>query len=539
MLRVVLALIALLAAASSFPVVCDVSRADTGLPLANALCALYTADGATFVASASTNSSGITSVGDVTNGTYQLRIGAPTFYTGIFPVTVAGAEAYQRAVLSPIVAQDALRFVLTWAVEPRDLDSWLYLPQPEWPCEYVSFQNTDCTLPTAAARVNLDTDDTDSYGPETVTLTNLAVGTYRYEVNIYAGDGGFAASDAKVAVYFGPSATPITTFSAPLDTVNLWWHVGDVKVALDADGCRTLTLLPVNSLGNETGSNGTYGTPIPIGRLCGSNASVCLTPPSLSAVEKTCGVFGDPHIVLFNRTGMTCRDAGTEALVENEWFSLLMTNGEVDPVTGATATKTMTLIYRQCNAQTLVFDSTLESYPTPANPLSAGPHTITLSGNNYYLDALNTRIQIRYIGGNVVFGISTPLWADAALCSNGCTDVVDISPAALRKREERQMRARLSKKQSGISLSQAQTMCATVTDAFARDSCVFDLVTTGDDTYVQQAVQSVQLQQELLTGSNRAPTTAPPTTTPDSAASSLLASIYAIAIALACVMLIY
>ena len=53
--------------------------------------------------------------------------------------------------------------------------------------------------------VNLDHDDTTSYGPETITIDFLTIpaGTYKYYVHWYSGSGTWATSGAKVQVYIG------------------------------------------------------------------------------------------------------------------------------------------------------------------------------------------------------------------------------------------------------------------------------------------------------------------------------------------------
>jgi uncharacterized protein YfaP (DUF2135 family) len=49
--------------------------------------------------------------------------------------------------------------------------------------------------------VGLNVDDTDGYGPETITIRRLVEGTYVYAVKHYSGDGNLAHSGAQVEVF--------------------------------------------------------------------------------------------------------------------------------------------------------------------------------------------------------------------------------------------------------------------------------------------------------------------------------------------------
>ncbi len=83
---------------------------------------------------------------------------------------------------------------LTWGAAPGDLDSHLYTPSGA----HVYFGSKGKLL--AEPFANLDVDDTDSFGPEVITLTKLMVGTYKYHVNNYSGfaSGSFTNATARV-----------------------------------------------------------------------------------------------------------------------------------------------------------------------------------------------------------------------------------------------------------------------------------------------------------------------------------------------------
>ena len=48
---------------------------------------------------------------------------------------------------------------------------------------------------------NLDVDDVSSYGPETITITEIYSGTYTYAVKHYSGSGKITTSGATVKIY--------------------------------------------------------------------------------------------------------------------------------------------------------------------------------------------------------------------------------------------------------------------------------------------------------------------------------------------------
>lgn len=119
--------------------------------------------------------------------------------------------------LSPVMAGlDSIRVVLSWGEYPYDLDSHMvYLNN------HISFENKE------GDDANLDVDDTDSFGPETITLTKKHFGQdYVYAVHDFTNldnprSSELSASQAKVFVYIGESL--VRTYYIPMGkTGNLW-----------------------------------------------------------------------------------------------------------------------------------------------------------------------------------------------------------------------------------------------------------------------------------------------------------------------------
>jgi uncharacterized protein YfaP (DUF2135 family) len=127
---------------------------------------------------------------------------------------------------------------LTWGVLPTDLDSHLMTPSGE----EVYFSNEGSL--TAAPFANLDVDDTDSYGPEVVTITRLMVGTYKYAVNRYSSDGTFAQSGARVEVNIpGRAVELITPPATGEDGSTDYWNLFEFDVSANC----TITVRPVQT----------------------------------------------------------------------------------------------------------------------------------------------------------------------------------------------------------------------------------------------------------------------------------------------------
>lgn len=126
---------------------------------------------------------------------------------------------------------------LTWGATPSDLDARIILPEGG----QVSYQNRGSLV--SEPFVNLDTDDTSSFGPEVVTAIRPKVGTYRYFVNNFSRtpSPGITPSPTRVELtangmlqlFTPPAGETASTFN---------WTVFDIVIAADC----TATLLPAS-----------------------------------------------------------------------------------------------------------------------------------------------------------------------------------------------------------------------------------------------------------------------------------------------------
>jgi hypothetical protein len=114
---------------------------------------------------------------------------------------------------NPELESGEYRIVLTWNLNPADLDSHLLTPS----AEHIYYLNP------LGTNANLDVDDVTSYGPETITITNEEVGTYKYYVHRYSGTGTLAGSGALVRVF--DTSGLVQSFTAPSSGTGDYWFV--------------------------------------------------------------------------------------------------------------------------------------------------------------------------------------------------------------------------------------------------------------------------------------------------------------------------
>ena len=144
---------------------------------------------------------------------------------------------------------------LTWGSIPDDLDSHLFAPDGV----HVYYGN-DGSLG-AAPFANLDVDDTSSFGPEVITITKLMVGTYKYAVKNFSGQGSglFSAASARVELSLPGRALelfvpPATGESSSTD----WWLLFE----LDVDAACNITVRRTGTFSSSTPAAAPSNTPV-------------------------------------------------------------------------------------------------------------------------------------------------------------------------------------------------------------------------------------------------------------------------------------
>ncbi|MEI6312923.1 MAG: tetratricopeptide repeat protein [Bacteroidota bacterium] len=125
--------------------------------------------------------------------------------------------------ISPIMTNlDGIRIVLSWGKNPEDLDSHLGFTD-----NHIYWQHK------IGVKANLDVDDVDSYGPETITIDEKKNGEeYIYAVHNYSqldqpNSMGLSTSQAKVFVYIGSSL--VRSYYVPQNKIGNLWSVFKIK----------------------------------------------------------------------------------------------------------------------------------------------------------------------------------------------------------------------------------------------------------------------------------------------------------------------
>lgn len=153
-------------------------------------------------------------------GTYTVEAEAEGFLsTSATTVSIQNyTRTFTNSVLSPPQGEGETRIVLTWGETPRDLDSHITGPDGSGGTFHVFFASPG--NPDATPFTFLDTDDTSSFGPETITITQQFDGTYCYGVHNFSGEAPISASDAVVRVF--QENEEVATFSVPQGTGRVW-----------------------------------------------------------------------------------------------------------------------------------------------------------------------------------------------------------------------------------------------------------------------------------------------------------------------------
>ena len=221
-----------------------------------------------------TNATGNYTFADLSAGTYSVLGKATGFVDGsrtgiaVGGTTVSG----QDLILSPVGTASAIRIVLTWGATPFDLDSHLTGPVVGSSSRfhvYYGDQGSCNGSPFAC----LDVDDVTSYGPETITITQLFNGTYRYSVQNFSAvdhgstsDATLSASNARVDVYVNNVLR--ASFAVPQQSGTLW-----TVFTMDQNG----TITPINSV-----SGTPPGTGAVRGMVDGANTDADIVGAALS-----------------------------------------------------------------------------------------------------------------------------------------------------------------------------------------------------------------------------------------------------------------
>ncbi|MFL9507306.1 tetratricopeptide repeat protein [Acinetobacter baumannii] len=143
--------------------------------------------------------------------------------------------------LSPVQTKlGSMRIVLTWGETPLDLDSHL-----NYANQHIYWSNK------VGRQANLDVDDRDSYGPETITIDQrLSDQYYVYSVHDFSNrdepdSNGLAHSQAKIMVYTGESL--IRSYEVPTNKIGNLWAVFRISPTGEIQDINQISRVRVNA----------------------------------------------------------------------------------------------------------------------------------------------------------------------------------------------------------------------------------------------------------------------------------------------------
>lgn len=190
------------------------------------------------IAVATSNASGRYTFVPLALGAYTLRATRSGYVPVSTNVTLAGPNVEASTMfMSPSSGSVAWRFVLQWGARPYDLDAHLTGPDPQSQTRFHVYF-ADRGSASSAPYATLDVDQTDGFGPETITMVQAFTGTYRYFVDNFSQDSPLKTSGAVVSVYRGNTFE--TSFTVPQQDGTVW-QVFEITSG---------TLVPINVINN-------------------------------------------------------------------------------------------------------------------------------------------------------------------------------------------------------------------------------------------------------------------------------------------------
>jgi PKD repeat protein len=129
--------------------------------------------------------------------------------------------------MSPALSPGQMRFVLRWASEPRDLDAHLLTDSIGGRVYHIFFGNkgraSDIPFDT------LDIDDTNGFGPETITIYRFFPGRYIFYIHHYTGRQGDSLRNSQGVVEIYTDAGLVQTIQVPTSGSGRYWHVCEIN----------------------------------------------------------------------------------------------------------------------------------------------------------------------------------------------------------------------------------------------------------------------------------------------------------------------
>ena len=201
----------------------------------------------TIVKTDNTSNSGTYSFSSMNAGWYTIQTSKSGYIAANFNVFSCGNVSSQDHSISTSLSSGTMRIVLSWPANSTSTDLDSHLTGPDnlsgqghsgastkrfhvtYPSSgqgafYYAANNYSCTCD-KSDNVTVDQDYQDAPGTETITISNVRSGTYRYSVHEYHGISSgttLAKSGASVTVYYNDLSKNPTTYNVSNASGNLW-----------------------------------------------------------------------------------------------------------------------------------------------------------------------------------------------------------------------------------------------------------------------------------------------------------------------------
>jgi len=202
----------------------------------------------TTISTTTSNSSGYYEFTNVAVGSYEVAVSKFGYIsTSTTGVSVGSNQTTTTSFsMSPMSSNIAYRIVLTWGSSPADLDAHLLKGGYHIYWDNKGSLNFD---PFA----QLDVDDMNSFGPETITIAKLNSQSSKFYVFNYSGndvgDTDLKQSGAVVKIYSGSSL--VKTYNVPPSGTGFYWYVCDISSGGTITDRNILTNTPPQGAPNK------------------------------------------------------------------------------------------------------------------------------------------------------------------------------------------------------------------------------------------------------------------------------------------------
>ena len=200
-----------------------------------------------------------------------------------------------RFVASPVITDtNSVRVVMTWGANPTDMDLWLTTPPVSTGAPPVIVNRNLTGSLTSSPFAAMDVSDLFSFGPETITITNLLPGIYQVAVNDRTGSEQLTNSQGLVELYTSKGLVTSVNIPSGQGGAGDWWDVAQIN---GSNG----TYAVINNISN---AQPTIDTNLTYNSSFGSGFNAALGAPTIvDQPENAYAVNGGMTILSVNASG--------------------------------------------------------------------------------------------------------------------------------------------------------------------------------------------------------------------------------------------